>query len=162
MAWVPRMMRACAREGVLREGGCYFCFDLDTLRKTIQSLHNAFPPNTLHAFAAKANPLRAVLAEIRKEGMGCEAASIGELEQSLRIFREEDVVFDSPCKTVSELRRALSTRCLINIDNFQELERVKELVQETPPKATIGLRINPQVGQGSLSAFSTGTKYSKF
>ena len=51
--------------------------DCDGLRETISSLHSAFPPHFRHAFAAKANPMKAVLELVRDQGMACEVASPG-------------------------------------------------------------------------------------
>ncbi|KXZ55727.1 hypothetical protein GPECTOR_2g1277 [Gonium pectorale] len=81
-------------------------------------------------------------------------------------------------------------RVRLNLDNLQELERVAELVAREPqlleppgggagpagslagpgpqsggaaaPVRLIGLRINPQVGEGSIAALSTGGRVSKF
>lgn len=53
------------------------------------------------------------------------------------------------------------------MDNLQELERVKDIIEKTEydyssKKNQIGLRINPQIGSGALKGFSTGTATSKF
>ena len=62
---------------------------------------------------------------------------------------------------------ALSEGVSLNVDNLQELERVKAIVSKTAydpavNKNLIGLRVNPQIGQGALAGFSTGTRTSKF
>lgn len=95
------------------------------LGQTAATVKGAFSSNFIHTFAAKANPLLAVLRQLRAAGMGCEAASLGELCQALRAgFPPERIVFDSPAKTMGELRFALSQGVNLNIDNMQELERV--------------------------------------
>jgi len=51
----------------------------------------------------------------------------------------------------------------LNLDNFQEFERVKKLMETGAYKDTnIGIRINPQVGGGAIEALSTATATSKF
>ena len=50
----------------------------------------------------------------------------------------------------------------LNIDNFQEYERVQSLLADIDSSSRIGFRINPQVGAGSISAMSTATPTSKF
>lgn len=95
------------------------------LAQNATAAKTAFSTNFTHCFAAKANPLLAVLRQLRALGMGCEAASLGELCQALRAgFPPERIVFDSPAKTIGELRFALSQGVNLNIDNMQELERV--------------------------------------
>ncbi|MDX3240414.1 hypothetical protein [Streptomyces sp. ME18-1-4] len=83
----------------------------------------------LHAFVAKANPLVPLFKELRGLGMGCEAASAGELAQALAAgFAPEQIVFDSPAKTRAELRQALELGVAVNADNFQELDRIGDLL----------------------------------
>eukprot|EP01102_Stenamoeba_stenopodia_P021551 TRINITY_DN8719_c0_g1_i3.p1 TRINITY_DN8719_c0_g1~~TRINITY_DN8719_c0_g1_i3.p1 ORF type:complete len:373 (-),score=80.98 TRINITY_DN8719_c0_g1_i3:94-1134(-) len=139
--------------------------DFTRLRFTINALMEAFPPHFLHAFAIKANGLKWVLEIVRDSGMGCETASPGELAQAIRSgFATSKIVFDSPAKTRKELKEALEVGVSINLDNFQELQRVAEIVPTLSLKEQqlIGLRVNPQVGAGTISAMSTATKTSKF
>jgi diaminopimelate decarboxylase len=134
------------------------------VRRVIRELHDAWSshPNCLHAFAAKANPLNAVLKVVRDAGMGCETASLGEFTMAERVFPANRIVFDSPAKTVEELRHVVYQNVYVNLDNFEELERVANMHREKPVCATIGLRINPQLGYGTIGALSTGAATSKF
>lgn len=139
--------------------------DLDDLACNVAALRSAFPADleVLHAFAAKANPLVKVLEHLRLLGMGCEVASLGELAQAVSAGHEPDrIVFDSPAKTVEELRLALRLGIAINVDSFQELERVARLREEGPSASRIGMRVNPQVGLGDIEAMSTAGTRSKF
>jgi diaminopimelate decarboxylase len=71
---------------------------------------------------------------------------------------------------MNELKFALKQGVNINVDNFQELDRIKDiLAEETHSQSdskeearVIGLRINPQIGSGSIASSSTATKTSKF
>jgi diaminopimelate decarboxylase len=95
--------------------------------------------------------------------MACEVASAGELEQALRSgFDPAEIVFDQPTKSVSVLEHVLSTGIGLNIDNFQEFERVRAIVEAVGSSSQIGFRINPQVGSGAIPAMSTATGSSKF
>jgi diaminopimelate decarboxylase len=68
----------------------------------------------MHAVAAKANSLQAVLSLVNSNGGGCEAASLGELQSALRAgFPPNMIVFDSPVKTTHELAFALRARVLL-------------------------------------------------
>jgi diaminopimelate decarboxylase len=136
-------------------------------------------PFILHSFAAKANPLQGVLAFAAKEcALGCETASIGEFAMAQRAgYPLENIVFDSPVKTNAELKyviaqgqgaaeKAQGGGAFVNVDNFEELDRVANIFSglgsDAPHNTTIGLRINPQLGQGSIGQLSTALATSKF
>ncbi len=138
--------------------------DVAAVRAVVAELRGAFPPHFTHAFAAKAGCLEGILTLVREAGMACEVASPGELAQAEAAgFLAEQIVFDSPAKTRGEIRVALERGMTVNIDNFQELERVDALIGELGgSRAVIGIRINPQVGVGTIAAMSTATRTSKF
>jgi diaminopimelate decarboxylase len=143
--------------------------DVAGIRSSAAALRAAFaavtPPGTpvLHAFAVKAAPLVPVLALLNAEGIGAEVASPGELA----LARAAGVlpgrtVLDSPAKTPAELREALALGIAVNADNPQELARIDALVASGPTASPLGLRVNAQVGGGSIGALSTATPTSKF
>lgn len=135
--------------------------DLDLLGRRLATLKALFPANALHAVAIKANPLVGVLRACVGAGAGLEAASMEEVELALAAgCPPEHIVFDSPVKTVAELRRSLELGLILNADNAHELERLATL--GAPGQATVGLRINPVVGSGAISATSVADRGSKF
>ncbi|MGW9214107.1 diaminopimelate decarboxylase [Embleya sp. NPDC055664] len=138
--------------------------DVDGIRASVHALAAAFGDTpVLHTFAAKACGLVPVLRLLADAGMGCEVASPGELEQALAAgFTPDRLVLDSPAKTVEELRYALAHGIAVNVDNFQELARIDAIVAERPATGPIGIRVNPQVGAGTIGAMSTATTTSKF
>jgi len=138
--------------------------DLDGLRKTVNDAYAAFPSNFFHTFAVKANALVKVLEPLREYGMGAEVASPGELLIALSAgFSPENIIFDSPAKTVKDLRACIKSGIAINIDNLQELARIDALMLEFPQSTSvIGFRVNPQIGGGNIGSTSTATATSKF
>ncbi len=50
----------------------------------------------------------------------------------------------------------------MNADNPQELERIDGLMRSASSRSPLGMRINPQIGGGSIAALSTATATSKF
>ena len=138
--------------------------DIDALQQTVADLVKAFPRNFYHTFAVKANPLVNVLKQIQEYGMGAEVASSGELMLALKAgFSSERIIYDSPAKTMADLRTCFKSGISINIDNLQELYRIDQLMLEYPStKSIIGFRINPQIGAGIISSTSTATATSKF
>ncbi|MET9137743.1 type III PLP-dependent enzyme domain-containing protein [Streptomyces parvulus] len=144
--------------------------DVAGIRESAAALRAAFEavtaPGTpvLHAFAVKATPLVPVLRLLHEEGIGVEVASPGELALARAAgVPAERTVLDSPAKTPAELREALELGIAVNADNPQELERLDALVKALPDTASpLGIRVNPQVGGGSIEALSTATATSKF
>ena len=149
--------------------------DLDQIETAYQRLSSVFAGRSeiLHAVACKAVPLQPLLRFYAEAGAGCEVASPGELELALAAgFTPETIVFDSPAKTMTELKRAVSLGVSMNIDNFEELERLDAIFdgQATSAQASdsvvtsarVGVRINPQLGTGTIGALSTATQTSKF
>ncbi|MFI9078528.1 diaminopimelate decarboxylase [Streptomyces sioyaensis] len=143
--------------------------DIAGIRRSAAELRAAFEeftaPGTpvLHAFAVKAASLVPVLRLLAQEGLGCEVASPGELA----LARAAGVpvartVLDSPAKTRAELREALALGIAVNADNPEELARIDSLMASAPSSAPVGLRVNPQIGGGSIGAMSTATDTSKF
>jgi len=143
-------------------------FDLDYLEARIKQVHEAFPEDFFtHALAMKSNSMRGVLKTVMAHDfMGAEGASIAEVVHAVTCgFKPSHVVYDSPVKSKVDLKKALDLGVIINLDNEFEMEVVDELLKneckglETP---SIGLRLNPVVGGGTISIFNTATKLSKF
>ncbi|WP_438487631.1 diaminopimelate decarboxylase [Streptomyces sp. S186] len=143
--------------------------DVAGIRRSAAELRAAFEefaaPGTqvLHAFAVKAASLVPVLRLLAQEGIGCEVASPGELALARAAgVPARSTVLDSPAKTLPELREALALGIAVNVDNHEELSRIDRMMASAPSTAPIGLRVNPQIGGGSIGAMSTATDTSKF
>ncbi len=161
---IGNALRSALSNGFLREDDTLVIFhDLSFLQERIQHLNSCFPSHTLHAIAMKANPLKRLLEFIRPLGAGAEVASLAELKMALKTsYPANRIVFDSPVKTWQELEFALTAGVHINIDSLAELERVAALKQTIVSGSTIGIRINPQVGAGTIAESSVAGEYSKF
>ncbi|MEU1530546.1 diaminopimelate decarboxylase [Streptomyces fagopyri] len=163
-------VRAAVEQGLLGpESPIIALLDVPGIRASAAALRAAFDavtaPGTpvLHAFAVKATPLVPVLRLLHEHGIGAEVASPGELALARAAgVPPSRTVLDSPAKTTAELREALALGIAVNADNPQELERLDALVGTTNPASPLGIRVNPQVGGGSIEALSTATATSKF
>ncbi|WP_246574590.1 diaminopimelate decarboxylase [Streptomyces genisteinicus] len=160
-----RVLRHALDEGLLtaREPVAGF-LDTDGIRESVRSLHAAFAPvpEVLHTFAVKASSLVPVLRLLTGLGMGCEVASPGELRLALDAGCDPSrIVLDSPAKTREEIAEALALGVALNADNLDELDRIDAL-RPDGCASVVGLRVNPQVGGGSIGAMSTATATSKF
>ncbi|MEU0144727.1 diaminopimelate decarboxylase [Streptomyces sp. NPDC006288] len=160
-------VRQAVAEGLLGETRPLAGFlDADGVRRSVSSLREAFATEpglrVLHTFAAKAASLIPVLRLLADCGMGCEVSGPGELRLAFEAgFPPERIVLDSPAKTRDELRLALALGVAVNADSFGEVRRIEELRSPGSP-SVLGLRVNPQVGGGSIDAMSTATATSKF
>ena len=157
--------RALSTPGLIdrEEDTSVIFYDLTHLHDRVRGLKSLFPPDSLHAIAIKANPLEKVLTSIENLGVGLEAASLPELHIALNAgYPPERIVFDSPAKTVKELDYALSVGVHVNADSLPELERIDALLRNKASVSTVGVRINPQVGAGTISKTSVAERGSKF
>ncbi|MFJ5217951.1 diaminopimelate decarboxylase [Streptomyces sp. NPDC088354] len=159
-------LRAAVEQGLIGpERPVAGLLDLDGIRASAAALRDGFATpgvEVTHTFAVKAASLVPVLRLLAEEGIGAEVASPGELALARAAGVPPDrVVLDSPAKTPAELAEALALGVAVNADNFQELARLDRLVRPGTT-APLGLRVNPQVGGGSIGAMSTATATSKF
>jgi len=161
---IDKSLRQALLKGWLRdEDSVVIFYDLSFLEERIRYLKSLFPGNTLHGLAVKANPLIRLMELTGKLGVGVEAASMGEVHLALKTgYKPDQIVYDSPVKTFKELEFALKTGIHINIDNFSELNRVNKLLNNFSSESSIGIRINPQVGEGTILESSVAGEYSKF
>ncbi len=150
--------------GYLREVDSALLFhDLSKMEQRWRTLAACFPAHALHAVAIKANPLLEVLRRLVALGAGLEAASIEEVHLALAAGCDADrIVYDSPAKTRAELAFALTRGVTINADSLEEVERIAELRKTVSSRSGVGLRINPEIAAGTISATSVGTRDSKF
>ncbi|WP_328312446.1 diaminopimelate decarboxylase [Streptomyces sp. NBC_00442] len=161
-------VRAAVEQGIAGpDAPIVALLDTTGIRASAAALRAAFADVTdapvLHAFAVKACPLVPVLRLLRDAGLGAEVASPGELALARAAgLAPADTVLDSPAKTPAELREALALGIAVNADNPQELARLDALVESAGTASPLGLRVNPQVGAGSIDALSTATATSKF
>jgi diaminopimelate decarboxylase len=138
-------------------------YNLTFLEQRIINLKNLFPMDALHAIAVKANPLTRFLAKIKSLGLGVEVASLPELYLAEKAgFTPDTIVFDSPCKTKAEIEYALNAGVNLNADSFDELDRIAEILETINTGSLLGVRINPQVGTGSIKSTSVADGISKF
>ena len=133
------------------------------ISQQLRQLNEYFPASSLHAIAIKANPLLKILELIKRENFGLEAASLPEVYLAQRAGVPNDkIVFDSPAKTLDEIVYALDQGIRINADSLAELNRIEQYLKNHKSASVIGVRVNPQLGEGRIKATSVAGKISKF
>ena len=120
-------------------------------------------PNLI-CFAVKANSNLAVLSVLAKLGAGFDIVSGGELQRVLKAGgKPSKIIFSGLGKTTEEIKQGLDAgiHCF-NVESTAELARINEVAMAKGQKASISLRVNPDVDAGTHPYISTGLKENKF
>jgi diaminopimelate decarboxylase len=118
----------------------------------------------LIAFAVKANPNVAVLRTLAAVGAGADVVSEGEIRRALVAgVPPERIVFSGVGKTEGEIAYALTAGVAeINLESEPELALVNRVAQAMGKRATVAIRVNPDVEAGGHAKISTGKAENKF
>ncbi|MBP6878761.1 MAG: diaminopimelate decarboxylase [Phenylobacterium sp.] len=118
----------------------------------------------LIAFAVKANSNLAVLRTLAKLGAGADTVSEGEVRRALAAGVPADkIVFSGVGKTEAELAYALKAGVgEINVESEPEMRLASQVAQSLGTRATIAIRVNPDVSAGGHAKISTGKSDNKF
>ena len=119
--------------------------------------------DALIAFAVKANSNLSVLATLAAEGCGADTVSEGEIRRALAAgIPAERIIFSGVGKTDAELAFALDVGVRqINVESGVELDRLAAVTAEGA-RATVAIRVNPNVGAGGHAKITTGGAGDKF
>jgi diaminopimelate decarboxylase len=115
-------------------------------------------------FAVKANSNLAVLATLAQAGAGFDIVSGGELQRVLKAGGDAGaVVFSGVGKTPAEIALALDKGIhSFNCESEAEIELISEIASAKQKKASIALRVNPDVNAKTHPYISTGLREHKF
>ncbi len=118
----------------------------------------------LIAYAVKANPNKAVLATLAREGLGADVVSIGEYKRAIAAgIPGERIVFSGVGKTAAEMAYALEHGLYqFNLESVEEAEMLSEVASRLGLEAPVAFRVNPDVDAGSHPKISTGSVHNKF
>ena len=130
-----------------------------------KNLESAFK-NVDHmiCFAVKANSNIAILNLLAKNGAGFDIVSGGELRRVIAADGDpKKIVFSGVGKTSEEIKLAIENNILaFNIESEDELSRIQEIAKSLNKKASISIRVNPDVNANTHPYISTGLKENKF
>jgi diaminopimelate decarboxylase len=118
----------------------------------------------LIAFAVKANPNVAVLRTLALAGAGADVVSEGEVRRAVAAgVPPERIVFSGVGKSEAEIAFALEAGVAeINLESEPELHLVNAVAQRLGRRATVAIRVNPDVEAGGHAKISTGKAENKF
>lgn len=121
-------------------------------------------PNTKAAYASKAFLTKEMVRIIKKEGLGLDVVSGGELYTALKVgFPMEDIIFHGNNKTKDELDLAIKNNVgRIVVDYVEELDLIESLGKKYNKKVKILFRISPGIDSHTHRYIQTGQVDSKF
>lgn len=118
--------------------------DRRLLRQRVAQLRHALPASIKLHYAMKANPLPAVVGFMAGLVDGIDVASGGELKVALDAGADpQEISFAGPGKREAELRQALASGVLVNIESFREVRLLAALSQQLGLPARVAVRVNP-------------------
>lgn len=129
-------------------------------REFLNGSKNAYSGTVKFLYASKALNTLTVNKIISEEGFGIDVMSEGELLGALHAdIPGETIYFHGNNKSKKELQLALKNHCKIVVDNWHELELLKQLSTD---KAPILVRITPAIESATHHHIRTGQRNSKF
>ena len=153
-------------EAIAKEFGTpTYVYSKNTLIQTFESFKKGLlKTDHLICFAVKANSNIAILNLFASLGAGFDIVSGGELERVIYAGGDpQKIVFSGVGKTESEIVVALKANILcFNVESRSELIRIQENAEKINIRASISIRVNPDVDAKTHPYISTGLKDNKF
>lgn len=131
---------------------------IDALKKSLSGL------NVQAHYAMKANANGDILSLMKKNSLGVDVVSLGEAQWALKNgFEPKDIIFSGVGKSKEELTFAVQNSFFqINVESLPELERLGGISQALQTKASVGLRLNPDIKVDTHPYITTGFRENKF
>ena len=153
------------REIAEKVGTPFYLYSYHTLVRHFTVFDDAFKgiPHII-CYSAKANSNLALLRLFINLGGGVDVVSGGELYRALKGgTAPQKIVFSGVGKREDEIEYALKTGILMfNVESFQELQVINEVAGRIGEKASIAIRVNPDIDPKTHPYISTGLKQNKF
>ena len=144
-----------------------FVYDVALIRERARAFKQSFLEQKVKAqvaYASKAFSTIAMIQLAEEEGLSLDVVSGGELYTALAAgFPVERIHFHGNNKSRQELEMAMDhgIGCIV-VDNFYEIELLKEITKEKQAKVNILLRVTPGIEAHTHDYILTGQEDSKF
>jgi diaminopimelate decarboxylase len=142
----------------------FYYYDTNLLEKTLSAISKASPAAYHIHYALKANAHPTLLHYVREAGLGADCVSGNEVKRAIDCgFDKEKIVFAGVGKSDKEINYALDHDIFcFNVESIHELKVIDELAKNKNRKASIALRINPNVDAYTHKYITTGLEENKF
>jgi diaminopimelate decarboxylase len=141
-----------------------YVYSANSILTNYQAYADVLPSPSLVCYAAKANSTQAILALLATAGAGFDIVSGGELFRVLAAGGDPTkIVFSGVGKTADEVNYALDHAIHgFNCESEAELALIDALAARHGRKASVSLRVNPDVNAATHPYISTGLREHKF
>lgn len=128
-----------------RVGGTpFYAYDRGQISERVALLRRHLPREIHLHYAAKANPMPAVVQHLAGLVDGFDVASHGELKVVLDTpMPVRHVSFAGPGKTDADLTSAIAAGCVVNMESEHEMERIAVLGDRLGIRPCVAIRVNP-------------------
>ncbi len=143
----------------------FYYYDTQLLKQTLNQVVEQKNRYGFHVhYAVKANANQGLLKLIREAGLGIDCVSGPEVQCAIdNGFSPQSIVFAGVGKADWEIRLALEAgiRCF-NVESLPEVQIINEIAGSLNKRATVALRINPNVDAHTHQYITTGLEENKF
>lgn len=143
----------------------YYDYDLGLLARTLDAVEAciAGTPVRMH-YAVKANPEPELLRLISARGFGADCVSGNEISVALECgFDPAKIYYAGVGKTDDEINLGIDAGIgCFNIESLEEIDILSDLARKKGKKATVALRVNPNIDAHTHHYITTGLKENKF
>jgi diaminopimelate decarboxylase len=146
-------------------GTPFYCYSSATLERHYQVMHQAFAgTDHMICYAMKANSNQAVIKTMAALGAGMDVVSEGELRRALAVgVPARKIVFSGVAKTAREMAFALKEGIsCFNVESESELELLSAVASRMGQRASVSIRVNPDVDARTHAKITTGKAENKF
>lgn len=146
-------------------GTPFYVYSNATLERHYQVMDKAFEGTEhLICYAMKANSNQAVIKTMAALGAGMDVVSEGELRRAIAAgVAARKIVFSGVGKTAREMAFALKEGiACFNVESEPELELLSAVANRVGQRATVSIRVNPDVDAKTHAKITTGKADNKF
>ena len=143
----------------------FYLYSLNQIRQNVKHINSSFKNfSPLICYAVKANSNLSILKELKKNNLGADVVSVGELKLALKAgIKPNKIVFSGVGKTVEEIKFAIKKGILsINAESTNEITLINDISKKLKKITNIGVRINPDIKAKTNRKIATGNKVNKF
>ncbi len=146
-------------------GTPFYLYSQKRIANNYRAFDEAFKEiDHLICYSYKANSNLSICKLLKEQGAGADIVSGGELYKALKVGVDpKKIVFSGVGKTQEEIEYALKSDILmLNVESIPELELTNKIAGKLKKKASVALRINPDIDPNTHPHISTGLAKSKF